>query len=59
MGWLSVGIALAAAAVGARWGLAGVIYGVALGWMVRSATTLLVAVRHLRLPAAEASAEPA
>jgi hypothetical protein len=59
MGWLSVGIALAAAAVGARWGLAGVVYGAALGWMFRSATTLLVAVRHLRLPAAEPTAEPA
>jgi O-antigen/teichoic acid export membrane protein len=59
MGWVSVAIALAAAAVGARWGLAGVIYGVALGWMARAATSFLVAARHLRLPVAEQSAEPA
>jgi O-antigen/teichoic acid export membrane protein len=59
MGWVSVAIALIAATVGARWGLAGVIYGVALGWLVRSASTFLVAVRHLRLPVAEQSAAPA
>jgi Na+-driven multidrug efflux pump len=59
MGWVSVAIALAAAAVGARWGLAGVIYGVALGWMARAATSFLVAARHLRLPVAEQSVEPA
>src|SRR5439155_1818909 len=29
-GWISVGVAVAAAAVGARWGLPGVIYGVGL-----------------------------
>jgi len=59
MGWVSVAIGLAAATVGSRWGLVGVIYGVALGWMVRSASTLFVAVRHLRLPVAGQSAEPA
>ncbi|MGH7579957.1 MAG: lipopolysaccharide biosynthesis protein [Gemmatimonadales bacterium] len=59
MGWVSVAVALIASTIGARWGLAGVIYGVALGWMVRSASTVFVAARHLRLPVAEQSAEPA
>jgi hypothetical protein len=51
-GWVSVGIAIAAAAVGARWGLAGVIYGVGFGWMVRALTSLAITVRHLRYPRA-------
>jgi O-antigen/teichoic acid export membrane protein len=59
LGWVSLAIGLVAATVGARWGLAGVIYGVALGWMVRSASAFYVAARHLRLPAAEQAAEPA
>ena len=58
-GWVSVAIALVAAVVGARWGLAGVIYGVALGWIVRSAAAAWVAARHLRLPATEQAAEAA
>lgn len=58
-GWVSVGIALAAAVIGARWGLTGVIYGVALGWMARSVFTFLVAARHLRLPGGEQPAESA
>jgi O-antigen/teichoic acid export membrane protein len=59
VGWVSVAIALIAAVVGARWGLAGVIYGVALGWIVRSAAAAWVAARHLRLPATDQVAEPA
>ena len=50
-------IAIAAAGVGARWGLAGVIYGVALGWTVRSVSSWYVAAKHLRLPLAEQAAE--
>lgn len=34
-GWIAVGVAVAGAVVGARWGLTGVIYGVALGWLVQ------------------------
>jgi O-antigen/teichoic acid export membrane protein len=56
-GWVSVAIGVLAAVGGARWGLAGVIYGVALGWGVRAVTAFYVTVRHLRLPAAEGSAE--
>ena len=57
-GWASVALAIVAATVGARWGLAGVIYGVGLGWMVRALTSLAITVRHLRHPPAGA-ADPA
>ena len=59
VGWISVGIAIAAGVAGARWGLAGVIYGVSLGWMFRSAYTMYVAARHLRIPVAEPAQQPA
>jgi len=51
LGWLSVGLAIPAALLGAHWGLAGVIYGVGLGWFLRAVTALYVTLRHLRLPA--------
>jgi hypothetical protein len=47
-GWLSVAVAIAAAAVGARWGLAGVIYGVGFGWLVRALVAFRICARHLR-----------
>jgi O-antigen/teichoic acid export membrane protein len=50
LGWVSVGVAIAAAIFGARWGLAGVIYGVGLGWLMRALTTSYLALRHLKLP---------
>jgi hypothetical protein len=59
LGWVSLAVGLVAAVVGARWGLEGVIYGVALGWMIRSVSALYVVARHLRLPVAEQAAEPA
>ena len=49
-GWGSVALAVFAAFVGARWGLAGVIYGVTMGWLMRALTALYFASRHLRLP---------
>ena len=49
-GWLSVGVSIAGAWVGARWGLAGVIYGVGLGWFLRAAIAFVLVGRHLRLP---------
>jgi hypothetical protein len=58
-GWISVAIALAGGVIGARWGLTGVIYGFALGWITRSIATFYVAARHLGLARAEQSAEPA
>jgi O-antigen/teichoic acid export membrane protein len=51
LGWLSVGVAIAAGASGARWGLAGVIYGVGLGWLTRAISAAFLTFRHLRLPA--------
>jgi O-antigen/teichoic acid export membrane protein len=50
LGWVSVAVAFAAAIFGARWGLAGVIYGVGLGWLMRALTALYLTLRHLRLP---------
>jgi O-antigen/teichoic acid export membrane protein len=50
LGWASVAVAVAAAIFGARWGLAGVIYGVGLGWLMRALTALYLTLRHLRLP---------
>jgi hypothetical protein len=47
-GWVSLAISMIAAAVGAQWGLAGVIYGVGLGWLFRAAFALAVMSRHLR-----------
>jgi Na+-driven multidrug efflux pump len=46
-----VALAIPAAVFGAQWGLAGVIYGVGLGWLARAVTALLITLRHLRLPA--------
>jgi O-antigen/teichoic acid export membrane protein len=51
LGWVSVAVAIPAAFFGARWGLAGVIYGVGFGWMVRALTALFLTLRHLKLPA--------
>jgi O-antigen/teichoic acid export membrane protein len=50
-GWVSVAIAIAAGLLGAHWGLAGVIYGVGLGWILRGLAALYLTMRHLRLPA--------
>ena len=50
LGWVSVAVSLAGAYVGARWGLAGLIYGVSLGWFLRAAFTGALMARHLRLP---------
>jgi O-antigen/teichoic acid export membrane protein len=51
LGWASVALAVVAGVFGARWGLAGVIYGVGFGWLVRALTALYVTLRHLKLPA--------
>ena len=50
-GWASVLLAIAAGLAGGAWGLAGVIYGVALGWLLRASAAFYVTARHLRLPA--------
>jgi O-antigen/teichoic acid export membrane protein len=48
LGWASVALAVAGAAFGARWGLAGVLYGVALGWLSQGVTAMWIAAPHLR-----------
>ena len=54
-GWISVGVAVLGAIAGSRWGLAGVMYGVTLGWLVRAVPFFAVTARHLReLPVAVA-----
>ena len=47
-GWVSLAVSVVGATIGSRWGLAGVIYGVGLGWLVRTAAALVVMQRHLR-----------
>jgi O-antigen/teichoic acid export membrane protein len=47
----AVVLAIVAATVGARWGIAGVIYGVCLGWLARIIAAIALAIPHLRLPA--------
>jgi O-antigen/teichoic acid export membrane protein len=51
LGWASVALAIPAAVFGAHWGLAGVMYGVGFGWLLRALTALYVTLRHLKLPA--------
>ena len=50
-GWMSVALAIGGAVVAARWGLAGVIYGVGLGWLAWAVMSFVLIIRHLRLPA--------
>jgi hypothetical protein len=57
-GWASAGLGLAGAYVGARWGLAGVIYGVGFGWFLRAIISFAVVIRHLRLPAGVPATAP-
>jgi hypothetical protein len=57
-GWVSVGLAVLAAIVGARWGLVGVIYGVAFGWLMRALAALYFTFRHLRLPGSVPATAP-
>ncbi len=49
-GWVSVVIAIGAAAVAAPWGLAGVIYGISLGWLAWAIAAFALVMHHLRLP---------
>ncbi len=59
-GWASALLAVVAGMTAGAWGLAGVIYGVALGWLLRSVAAFYVTFRHLRVPAAGvAAATPA
>ena len=59
LGWVSVGVSVLAAVVLARWGLAGVVYGVGLGWLLRAATGMALTMRHLDDPVARSAVPPA
>ena len=48
LGWLAVGCAFLGALVGARWGIVGIIYGVAFGWLCRGLSAVHIAARYLR-----------
>jgi O-antigen/teichoic acid export membrane protein len=50
LGWIAVALAVAGAAVGARWGLPGVLYGVSLGWLSQGAFATWIAAPHFRRP---------
>jgi hypothetical protein len=56
--WGAIAIAVAAATVGARWGLAGVIYGVGLGWLTHAIAAACLALPHLGDAPARAASEP-
>jgi O-antigen/teichoic acid export membrane protein len=47
-GWLAVGIGAAAGYALATFGLAGLVYGVTIGWMVRAGLSALVVHKYLR-----------
>jgi hypothetical protein len=46
--WICIGVAVAGGFVGARWGLAGVIFGSGAGWLTMTCGYAYVALRHLR-----------
>jgi O-antigen/teichoic acid export membrane protein len=58
LGWVSVALAIPAALLGAKWGLAGVIYGVGFGWLVRALSALYLTLRHIKLPASVPATAP-
>ena len=50
--WGSIGISVAGAFLTAPWGLVGVIYGIAAGWLIRCVVTAWLALPYLRQPRA-------
>jgi O-antigen/teichoic acid export membrane protein len=47
LAWVAVAAGVGAAAVGSTWGLAGVIYGVGAGWLIRTLAATALALPHL------------
>jgi hypothetical protein len=47
IGWASIAIGLGAAAIGAHWGLTGLVAGVAVGWLLRTVAASWLALPHL------------
>jgi hypothetical protein len=50
LAWVTVALGAVAGAVGARWGLTGLVYGVAGGWLLRSASAAFLAAPYLTAP---------
>jgi O-antigen/teichoic acid export membrane protein len=50
LGFVAVGLAFAGAVVGARFGLVGLIYGVAAAWQFRAVAAFVIVAKHLREP---------
>ncbi|MGH8644968.1 MAG: hypothetical protein ACREX4_11120 [Gammaproteobacteria bacterium] len=50
LNWVSVGIGLAGALIGARWGLVGLVYGVGGGWLAQGLACLILAYHGLCRP---------
>jgi O-antigen/teichoic acid export membrane protein len=57
LGWVATILAVGGAAIGARWGLAGVLYGISLGWLSQGVFAAWVAAPHLRWPAPAVDAD--
>jgi O-antigen/teichoic acid export membrane protein len=47
LGWLSIGIALIGGSIGSRFGLTGLVYGIAMGWLLRALVASHLALRQL------------
>jgi O-antigen/teichoic acid export membrane protein len=43
IGWAAIGFAVLGAAIGARWGLIGLVYGVGCGWLMRALAVAYIA----------------
>ena len=56
--WLSIAGAIAGAAVGSHWGLVGLIYGSATGWVAQLVVSTGIAVRHLKTGSGAKDDEP-
>lgn len=50
--WLTVALAVAGGIFGARWGIAGVIYGVSVGWLARGVLSAWFAIPYFRVSSA-------
>jgi O-antigen/teichoic acid export membrane protein len=53
--WLAVAVAIGGAAVGAHWGLVGVVYGVSLGWVAQVIVSVGMVLPYLKIDPSHAS----
>jgi O-antigen/teichoic acid export membrane protein len=56
--WLALVVGAAAAVVGSRFGLAGVVYGAGLGWLAAALSATALAAPHLRRPGQDPGGTP-